>query len=227
MNTKNLIRWAGLAALVAGMCFVGAELLRPPVVLESLTTTRWAIVHALAIAMSLFGLPGVMGIYARQADAAGRLGLAGYLLLSLWLAIALAFNLLQGFVLPYLATGSPALAEGLLGMFTRSAGALNFGVLTALWALGDILFMLGSLVFGIATLRAGRLPRWAAGIFTAGIGLAPAYGLLPTALQPLVAVPIGVGLAWLGFAVWAERPEPAAQSVSDRGTAPLPQIGVR
>ncbi len=74
MNTKNLIRWAGLAALVAGMCFVGAELLRPPVVLESLTTTRWAIVHALAIAMSLFGLPGVMGIYARQADAAGRLG---------------------------------------------------------------------------------------------------------------------------------------------------------
>ena len=75
--------------------------------------------------------------------------------------------------------------------------------------------------------RAGRLPRWAAGIFTAGIGLAPAYGLLPTALQPLVAVPIGVGLAWLSFAVWAERPEVAAQSVSDRGTAPLPQTGVR
>jgi hypothetical protein len=148
-------------------------------------------------------------------------------LLSLWLALSLPFSVLEGFVLPLLTTEAPALAEGFLGMFTRSAGAMNFGVITALWDLSDALFLLGSLVFGIATLRAGVLPRWAAGLFTAGIGLAPAYGLLPVALQPLVALPIGLGLAWLGFAVWLERRVAAAQPGSDRSMAQLPPAGAR
>jgi hypothetical protein len=225
MNTQNLIRWAGLAALLAGMCFVIVYLLRPPVILASLTTARWAGVHGLAIAMSMFGLLGVTGIYARQAQAAGWLGLAGYLLLSLWLALSLPFNVLQGFVLPILATEAPALAEGFLGMFTRSAGAMNFGFLTVLWALCDILFVFGSLVFGIATLRARVLPRWAAGLFTAGIGLAPAYGLLPAALQPLVALPIGLGLAWLGIALWPERRLPALPTNAGRGMAQVRHLG--
>jgi hypothetical protein len=84
---------------------------------------------------------------------------------------------------------------------------MKFGVLAGLWALSDILFLLGGLVFGIATLRAGILSRWAAGVFTVGIGLAPATALLPHELEPLVAVPIGLGLAWLGYALWAERRE--------------------
>jgi hypothetical protein len=117
------------------------------------------------------------------------------------------------------------LAEGFLGMFARSAGATNFGVITVLWNLSDVLFVLGSLMFGIATLRAGVLSRWAAGLFTAGIGLAPAYGLLPAALQPLVALPIGLGLAWLGFAIWSERRAPALQIIAVRGTAQLRQTG--
>jgi hypothetical protein len=225
MKTHYLIRWAGLAALAAGLCFVVVELLRPPVVLASVTTTRWAGVHGLAIAMCLFGLVGVTGIYARQAEAAGWLGLAGYLLLSLWLALSLPFNVLQGYVLPILATEAPALAEALLEMFTRSALAINFGPLTAIWNLCDILFVLGCLVFGIATLRAGILSRWAAGTLIVGIAVAPAYGLLPTALQPLVAVPIGSGLAWLGFAVWVGRRQHAAQPVPGRGTAQIRQSG--
>lgn len=225
MSIRHLMRWTGLSAVVAGICFVVMGLLDQPGTLTSVTTSRWAIVHSLAVAMSVFGLLGVAGIYAGQAEAAGWLGLAGYLLLSGWLVLFLAFNFFEAFVLPLLATEAPALAEGFLGMFTRSAGALNFGILSTLWALSDILFVLGSLVFGIATLRAGVLSRWAAGTFTVGIAVAPAYELLPTALQPLVAVPIGLGLAWLGYAVWAERPNHAAQHVPGWGTAQLRQTG--
>ncbi len=47
MNTRNLIRSAGLAALVAGICFVVLGLLHPPKSLASVTTTRWAITHSL------------------------------------------------------------------------------------------------------------------------------------------------------------------------------------
>ena len=227
MNTKNLIRWAGLAALVAGICFAAGELLDPPVILSSVTTPRWALVHGLSIAMALFGLLGVTGFYARQAEAAGWLGLAGYLLYSAWLVFLFAFTSFETFILPLLAIEAPAFAETYLMLISRSAGEMTFGALPALWDLADILFLLGSLVFGIATYRAGVLSRWAAGVFTVGIGLAPAYGLLPTALQPLVAVPIGLGLAWLGYSLWSERRAHAAQPVPGRATAQLHQTGAQ
>ena len=97
MNSQNLIRWAGLSALVAGICFVAMGLLHPPDILSSVTTTRWAITHALAIAMSVFGLLGMTGLYARQVEAAGWLGLAGYLLWSLFLVLFLPFNFFEAF----------------------------------------------------------------------------------------------------------------------------------
>ena len=115
------------------------------------------------------------------------------------------------------------MAEGFLGIFTGSAGASNFGALASLWSLTDVLFLLGGLAFGVATLRAGSLSRWAAGLFTAGIASAPVFGLLPPALEPLVAVPIGAGLAWLGYALWSERRAPAAQPIPGRGLAQLRQ----
>ena len=220
MNTKNLIRWAGLSAMVAGLCFVVVGLLHPPNILSSVSTTRWVIVHAVAIAMSLFGLPGITGVYARQAHAAGWLGLAGYLLFSLWLVLIFAFTFFEVFVLPLLATEAPTFAAGFLGIFTGSA-EMNFGVLAALWGLSDALFALGGLVFGIATFRAGILPRWAGGALTIAIILAPVSALLPNELRPLVAVPIGFAIALLGYALWSERREHASDRVP--GTA-SPQL---
>jgi hypothetical protein len=211
ITAPNLIRWAGLSALVAGICFVVLGLLHPPNVLSSVTTTRWTIVHSLAIAMSLFGLLGMMGLYARQVKEAGWLGLAGFLLLSLWLVLILPFTFFEVFFLPLLATEAPTFAAGFLGIFTGSASGINYGALPALWALSSVLLLLGGLVFGIATLRAGILSRWAAGLLAVGCVLSPAAALLPHALQPLVAVPIGVGLAWLGYALWSERREQAAE----------------
>jgi hypothetical protein len=221
MNTKNLIRWAGLSAMVAGICFVVVGLLHPPNILSSVSTTRWVIVHAVAIAMSLFGLPGITGVYARQAHAAGWLGLAGYLLFSLWLVLIFAFTFFEVFVLPLLATTAPTFAAGFLGIFTGSA-EMNFGGLAALWGLSDALFALGGLVFGIATFRAGILPRWAGGALTIAIILAPVSALLPNELRPLVAVPIGFALALLGYALWSERREHASEAIPGRAS---PQLG--
>jgi hypothetical protein len=219
-TASKLIRWAGLSAMVAGICFVVLALLHPPNVLSSVTTTRWVIVHSLALAMSLFGLLGMMGLYARQVKEAGWLGLAGFLLLSLWLVLILPFTFFEVFFLPLLATEAPTFAEGFLGILTGSASEINFGVLAALWKLSGVLLLLGGLVFGIATFRAGILSRWAAGLLAVGCVLTPAAALLPPELQPLVAVPIGVGLAWLGYALWSERSERREQA-SD----PTPGMG--
>ena len=215
ITAPSLIRWAGLSALVAGICFVVLGLLHPPNVLSSVTTTRWAIVHSLALAMSLFGLLGMMGLYARQVERAGWLGLVGFLLLSLWLVLLLPFTFFEVFFLPLLATEAPTFAAGFLGIFTGAASEINFGVLAALWPLSTVLLLLGGLVFGIATFRAGILSRWAAGLLAVGCVLSPAAALLPPAIQPLVVVPIGVGLAWLGYALFSERREQAADPEDD------------
>src|SRR5215212_9198040 len=212
ITASSLIRWAGLSALVAGICFVVLGLLHPPNILSSVTTTRWAIVHSLALAMSVLGLFGMMGLYARQVKESGWLGLAGFLQLSLWLVLILPFTFFEVFFLPLLATEAPTFAAGFLGIFTGAASEINFGVLEAVYKLTGVLLILGPLVFGIATLRAGILSRWAAGLLAVAGALVPAAALLPLERQPLVVVPVGIALAWLGYALWSERREQAAES---------------
>jgi hypothetical protein len=205
MNTKNLIRWAGLPALVAGICFAVLGLLHPVETLSTVTTTQWAIVHALAIATSFFGLFGITGLYARQMEETGWLGLAGYVLLSLWLVLILPFTFFEVFILPLLATEAPTFAEGFLGIFTGKASDIDFGVLTTLWPLSGVLLILGGVLFGVATFRAGVLSRWAGGLLAVAAVLTPAGALLPQENKALVAVPLGLGLAWLGYALWSDR----------------------
>ncbi|HZG67532.1 MAG TPA: hypothetical protein VEZ12_12365, partial [Herpetosiphonaceae bacterium] len=91
-TAANLIRWAGLAAMGAGIIYVAIQPIHPPDVLSSVTTTQWAIVHTLSVAMCFLGLLGMTGLYARQVNEVGWLGLAGYLLFSLFYAGTLAFQ---------------------------------------------------------------------------------------------------------------------------------------
>ena len=208
ITTANLIRLAGASALLAGIFYVFVGLFHPPNIASSVTSARWAVVHVVACAMSFFGLLGMAGLYARQAEKSGRLGLAGFVMLSLWLVLIMGFSFVEVFILPRLATADPRFVVGWMGMLTGSASELHLGVLSTLWTLTAPLYMLGGLLFGIATFRAGILPRWAGVLLAIGTLLAPVAALLPNASQPKIAVPVGLALAWMGYALWSE---PTAQ----------------
>jgi hypothetical protein len=205
MTTSNLFRLAGLSALLAGICYVLVGIFHPPNVPLSVTTTRWEIVHVLACAVSFFGLLGMAGIYARQAEKTGWLGLAGFVLLSFWLVLIMGFSFVEAFILPRVATTSPAFVTGWMGMLGGPASKIDLGVLPTLWTLSGPVYIFGGLLFGIATFRAGIFPRWAGVLLAAGTALAPVAKLLPNASQPKVAIPVGLALAWLGYALWSEQ----------------------
>jgi hypothetical protein len=209
--TANLIRLAGLSALIGGLCYVFVGVFHPANVSASVTTTRWATVHVIACAMSFFVLLGLAGIYARQAVQSGWLGLVGYVMLSLWFVLIMGFTFVEAFILPHSAIVTPAFVEGWMGMLNGDPSKINLGVLPTLWTLSGPVYILGGLLFGIATFRAHILPRGAAVLLALGTALAPVAALLSLAAQPKIAIPTGLALAWLGYALMTERQTPAVE----------------
>ena len=190
ITTSNLIRLAGLSALVAGICYLLVGVFHPLNIPASVTTPQWVIVHILAMAMSFFGLIGMAGLYARQAEKSGWLGLAGYLVFSLWLALILGFTFVEVFILPVLATVAPTFVAGWLGMFTGTASEIDLGALPIVWTISGPIYILGGLLFGIATFRARILSRWAAGLLAVGSVLSPMAVLLPGLFVIPIVVPM-------------------------------------
>ena len=73
--------------------------------------------------------------------------------------------------------------------------------------------MLRGLLFGIATFRAGILPRVPAALLAIAATLTPLAALLPHAQQRYAAIPVALALAWLGYTLWSERRASVSQAV--------------
>src|SRR5437879_6560464 len=229
ITTSNLIRWAGLSAVVGGCLFVGIQPVHPPEILSSFTTSTWAIVHYVGVIMCFLILLGITGIYARQAEESGWLGLAGFLVFGLTWALLAAFQFAEGLIVPLLATDAPKFVVGFEGITSGSPSEVSLGILPAVYSLTSVLYLLGGVLLGIATFRAGVLPRWAGGGLAVGTVAPLALSLLlPHEFIRLAAVPVGLALALLGYALWPERREQASQPMpaTERAmlsTTPAPQ----
>lgn len=213
ITTSILMRLAGLSAMLAGLCFLIIGLFHPVNVPASVTTATWVNVHIFATALGFFGLFGMAGLYARQAEESGWLGLVGFLLFSAWMTLVCGFSFVEAFILPRLATESPAFVAGLLGMFSSVPSQVDLGILPTLWNISGPMYILGPLLFGIATFRANVLPRWAGALLVLGALLVPVGALVPPELQPKIMIPAGLAMAYLGYALFSERRVQASQPV--------------
>lgn len=226
---SNLLRWAGLSAIASGALFMGIQAVHPLDLLASVTTPQWTIAHGMGVGMGIFGLFGVAGIYARQAKTAGWLGLIGYLLLSIFYMLTTAFQFVEAFIIPPLASVAPTYVEGFLGIASGYTGAVDLGMLPTVYLITGLAgYMFGGLLFGIATFRAGALPRWAGALLAVSVVLPLVLtGLLPHPLDRILAVPMGAALVWLGYSLWAERREPVASSPLASANPQLLQTGAK
>jgi hypothetical protein len=172
---------------------------------SSVTSTRWVVVHVIACAMSFFGVLGMTGLYVRQARKTGWLRFVGYFLFSLWLVLIMGFSFVEALVLPHLHASLPAFVDAWMGMFTGARTSFDLGALPTIWTLSAPIYIAGGVLFGVATFRARILPRWAGALLALGTVMAPVAVLLPNASQPKMAVPVGIALAWLGYALWSQH----------------------
>lgn len=214
VTTPNLIRAAGLSAIAAGTIFAAIQPIHPPDVIGSVTTSAFIIITSFKTVMSIFGLFGIAGLYARQVKETGWLGLSGYLLLTIFYAVQMCFSFAEPLILPLLVPVAPTFVESVMGMASGAGGPMNLGAFAVIYNILPVLYLLGLLLFGIAIFRARILSRWAAVLLASSGPLSIIMvKLLPHQFVRFAAVPMGIALIWLGYSLFVERRAPASQTV--------------
>ena len=196
--TNNIFRWSGLL-LIAGAVLLGAAIVMvamKPAVSQPLSPQA-SLLLLLSAILLLLALPAM---YGRQADTAGWIGLIGYILL-------------QPGLLLLVLSAAPAL------LFPTQNLALGQNMV---YFLLGIAFVLGLLLTGIATIRAGVYPRWAGILLLAATAgfffsffvaefLPPLVGQVGNAFLGIM---LALSLAGIGLSIWTRAPQQSGLSVS-------------
>jgi hypothetical protein len=210
-TSSNLIRWTGLSTVVGGLIF--AARIHPPDTLAAVITSEWLIVHAVGVAMCFLIMLGIAGIYAKQAKEAGWLGLAGFILLEVMWMLTAGFQFAEALILPLLVTEAPSFVEAFVGISSGATSGANVGALPTVFSIASVFYLLGGVLLGTATFRAGILPRWAGAALAIGTIFPLVFALLPHEFIRVAAVPFGLALAWLGYALWSGPSTRASRAV--------------
>jgi hypothetical protein len=153
------------------------------------TDASWFIVQLLSLVALLVIALGLVGLYARQAQEARTLGIIAFLVA--FSGTLMAFGLLwsETFLGPFLAEEAPAVLDA------EPAGTVAAGAILSL-----MLFALGWLLFGLASLRAQVHPRGAAMLLMVGAVL---FFVLAVLELPLWTVVHSAAVAWMGYTLWS------------------------
>ncbi|WP_327585145.1 hypothetical protein OHA25_57235 [Nonomuraea sp. NBC_00507] len=226
VTTTRLTCAAGLAAVVGGLLFILIQLIHPHEDVATVTTTAWTVTAILTMAMSVLLLVGLTGLYLRQVTETGVLGLVGFLLFGACFMLTIAVTFVEVFVLPPLADQAPQYVGDFLATFTGAAVTGAVGPLPVANLVSAVGYLLGGLLFGVALFRARILARWAALLLAVGAVATLLVPLLPHALDRLLAFPVGLALAGLGYSLWREQRGTSHESVQSDPRARLDAAGV-
>lgn len=197
MSSSSLVRWSGLVAMVAGVLLLIAELLELLPVFDDIPFSELALTRIFTFQLTLYlvGLillaVGLVGLYAHQSETVGLLGLVGFLVAFAGTVLFTGFFWANIFVAPALAVGAPEF----LDQGGRFPG----------FRLSLIIYAVGWLLFGLASLKARVYPR--APVVALIIGAA-----LDLFGAPLSGLVIDAAFVWLGFSLFSGRAASARQT---------------
>jgi hypothetical protein len=158
MAIKQLTRWSAVAFVLSALAGLTATLLGPSdFTVNAVRNSVWMPMHTLQFVSYMLFAFALIGIFVRQADSAGRLGEVGFLLSFFSTIVLTAQVAVSAWILPVVAKqpGAPNTAFALLDT-TGPLPDFSMVVLVAY-----LVAAIGFVLFGIAIMRAGVLPRWA------------------------------------------------------------------
>jgi hypothetical protein len=218
-----LTRSAGVAAILAGLTFIGVQIGHPHLDVTSVGTVEWTVRNTAKAVFAALGLAGITGMYLRQVRQMGVLGLLGFLLLSSGYVLILGTSLIAGYVLPSLADTDPAYVDAVLATAAGGMPSSDIGALHPALLVEGFAYLAGGLLFGIALFRARVLARWAAVLLAVGAVLSVALPVLSDSAYRLLAYPHAVALVGLGYSLWrSHRAFDTAGSAPSQGAGRQP-----
>jgi hypothetical protein len=190
MTSSSLLRMSGSALVLAAALFAVAEVISFYIfanqgeaydLREIAQTGTFFIQSLLTLLAGTLLLGGMVGLYVRQSEAAGKLGFIGFLLAFFGTALVVGDFYTNTFVTPLVARAAPAFLDNPLSGFLQVWLPFSFVVLGISW-----------LLLVVATTRARVYPRGASWSLTVGVVLA----LIPF---PLANLPFYAALVWVGL----------------------------
>jgi hypothetical protein len=196
MSTGKLFQLSGIALLIGSVLIIVFDLISVFAFQSSnpqqFTTAFWLTVQLLIfLGWLLVGLcfPAIL---LRQRQKVGWLGLIGYILLALSGTIyGIGNGITNAFALPWLARNAP----------TLFAGQGPFALMVLFMASG-LAFVLGAILLGWATMRAGVFSRWAGLLLIVGgvLGLGFVFPSIVTGIIGTIGLAIFfLGILWMSY----------------------------
>ena len=202
LTHTTLIRSAAVAAVAAGLIFIGVQIGHPHADVTAVTTTEWAVRNSLKVLMTILALAGITGMYLRQVRQTGVLGLLGYLTFAAGYLTLMSTAFVSALVLPSIAATDPGYVDDVLAAATNGSATGDIGLMQVALSLTGITFLGGGLVFGIALYRARVLARWAAALLAVASVLTASLAVLPDAFYRFLAFPNSIAMIGLGYSLW-------------------------
>jgi hypothetical protein len=206
----RFVRAGAWVAIVSGLALVVSLLMEWLVVpyerlgpTEAYFTSAYHVSSGLRLLSIVLLLWGLIGIYGRQSRAAGTFGLWAFVVVFLGTALIVANAWAEVFVWPTLAQVAP---NAWSGSVMEVSSYLSLGL-----TLSFPLFGIGLILFGVATIRAGVYPRWAAVLLIVSIPvtmfLDPTAGTFQESIGQML---WGIAVAALGWYALRRAPSTAS-----------------
>jgi hypothetical protein len=181
LEASSLYRWSGITGIITGILNLLVELL----------PERFGL--PLEVFVNILGLGVLTALYLRQRAASGVAGWVGYVTQFFGMALVIGFLFTQAFVLSSFDEAQrAALLRGPAGI----AAVIGLAVTT-----------IGAILFGIASLRAGVFPKWAAFLLMLGFVTAPLGAAVSPVIKAAGEVILSTGLIGLSYALFSDPME--------------------
>ena len=188
MTPQSTTRWVGPLSLFAAILIIVSQGLHLALGLSMGAQPADNVLHSVKYGLALTAMLALLfaltGLYLRQADAAGKLGLVGYVVAFIGTVLVAGDWWFESFIAPQIAAVAPQVMTGAIAGSMAVGAAATFG-----------LFSVGWTIFGIATFRANVYPRPAAVLLVIGGVIGILAGSTP------YQIPLAIAIGWIGYSL--------------------------